>query len=444
MHKTHSWHRAARLLCVMLLGALTSAYSGWAQEIPLALRFSDALRIAENGNPEFLLALRGEAIADAKLLQARTRENPVADIESDFLYSAIFPSGQPRELFATLAHVSQEIETSGKRRSRVRLETAGVEAARARISNVRRTLYTSVGTAYLTLARGEADYWTLHKGHQQISGAIDLVAEQVTQGEIAENELLQLQLEQVQLEDQLLQVSLQIRQARISLLALLGASDVDQPILAADSLEMSTLADMDGTPIATPDGVVYPTEHLQNRAILHRPDLKAMTSELEQARANVAVQRALRVPNFSVSVGVIHTNGGTYLDYGLAVPIPVWNRLDRQGLTHAQSVQSATSAAVLQTQSDIKAEVSLAVIAAEGAARRVRLLDDQLLTQLEELYRRSEIALTLGEISLADLIALQQRTLEAHQLRNEAVFEYRISLVNLATTIGIKPVFGEL
>ncbi len=407
--------------------------------MPTSLRFADAIRLAEAANPHYLAAQRGEGIFGAQVLQARARPNPEIILESENVYALSQRGDRPPAQAQWLALLGQEIETAGKRSYRVKAAEAGLMVAHAGIADVRRSLHVAVGLAYFSLARSESEFRALNAVHSRINTVIDLFAERVAEGDAAATELLRLQAEEIRLQEYILQASLALEQAQVVLLALLGVSDVRRPVHAADSLEVATLVDADGMPIATPDGVIHPMAALQNTALRYRPDLQAAAHEVDRALVNVSLQRAMRIPNLELEGGYRGDLDGNRLDAGIRFGLPLWGGLDGGGLARAKAAHEEAVARLQQVEAAVMAEMALAVAAVNSAAGRVRLIEQQYLVQVEDLQRRVQTAYTLGEAPLTVLIDLHRSYLEALQLRDEAVYDYRVSLIRLAAAIGIAP-----
>ena len=429
----------ALIAAIMPVFSLWPLWSVQSQQVPVTLRFADAIRMAEAANPTYLADQSKEALTQAKLRQARARPNPKITVESESL--GAFSRGSEARSADWISHLVQEIETAGKRRYRAQAARAGVMMTRASILESRRELHMAVGSAYLSLALQESNYQALRIVYNHIQIAIDRVAQRVKQGDAAATALMRLQLEQVRLRDDMLQASLILKQAQVKLWSLLGAADVHQPVAAADSLVVATLIDADGMPIATLEGVMQPMSTLLSIATHNRPDLKSAAHEVDQALANVALQRALRIPNVEIEGGYRGSVEGNHVDAGIVLDVPFWGSLDGGGLQHAQAMHNKAVATLQAAKEKVKAEVTLAFTQVNGAAERVKLLTEQHLMQVEELEIRVQTAYTLGETPLTVLIDLQRIHLEALQVRNEAVFDFRMSQTALAVAMGITPLY---
>ena len=415
------------------------AWDSYAQDVPSALRWADAIRLAEENNPVYLAAQREHSIAQAAVIQARVYPNPQFSLNAEQLEA--FGRHEHEHHPEWFAHFVQEVESVSKRRHRNAAAHAGLAGTLAGIQDVRRALHLAVGQAYFALARHESGARILQTFHDRIQELVALVAQQVEQGETAAMELQRLQLEQIRLQDRMLQADLTLARAQAALLSMLGARDVRQSVHAADSLTVASLVDARGTVIAAADGFMLPLEVLQDMALRHRPDLVAATHAVEKARAKVALQRALRIPNLAITAGYRRDYDAGLLDVGIALGLPLWSSLDGGGLAYADAVRSRAAADLHAARMKVKTEVAQAAAGVSSAAERVRLIAQQYLAQVAELQDRIQTAYTLGESSLTVLIDLQRSHLEALQLRNDAVVDFRISQLVLANALGIAPQF---
>ena len=432
--------RAITLPCAAIMLAFGATFAV-AQPVPANLSLADAIRLAEAANPALITTQRMEDVALAEVQQARRWPNPELAFEAEEFPAYTVHEGSRLSNTLWVLNLGQEVRLGGKRRYEVQAAESGLMQTQAGIADFKRALLVAVGTAYFTLALAESDYYTIRVVEGQIGEIIALVEASVQQGDVAETELLRLQSEQLELRSDALSAALALDQARVVLLSLLGAANVYQEVAAADSLQVATLYDADGFPIATPEGVPLPVYRLQEMALRQRPDLRVAQFGVAQAEANIALQRAMRIPDLGVSGGYRGNFDENHFDASLSLGLPLWGGLDAGGVTHARAVHRQEVAALQELEALVRSEVAMAASAANRTAERVQLIEQNYLVLVEDLRQRLQISYTLGEAGLLDLIDLQRSYLEALQLRNETVFEFRMSQIELAAAIGITPVY---
>ena len=215
--------------------------SGQDVKIPEKLMFADALRIAEMANPTFRATRNVVELAQADALEAGTRPNPEIAVEGEeySIFGPNLPSfwnGQ-----ALIVRIEQEIETAGRRGHRVKAADTGISVARSEVADELRQLQLEVGKAYFQLVLAQADQNTDKTALKDIERIINLTEARFKAGEVAGTELRRLQVERLHFIDQLLVTELAVNDARLVLLELLGATDLQQQFEAADPLESPPL-----------------------------------------------------------------------------------------------------------------------------------------------------------------------------------------------------------
>ena len=147
----------------------------------------------------------------------------------------------------------------------------------------------------------QADQTTATAALNEIEQVVSLTEARFNAGEVAGTELRRLQVERLHFFDQVLTTELAVSDARVALLNLLGAADLQQLFEATDPLVAPPFRSPDGRLIATADGVVAELKMLQADAASSRPDLLAARRTHERAKAEVDLQRALLKPNVTVA-----------------------------------------------------------------------------------------------------------------------------------------------
>ena len=426
--------------CALLLAAPAEAQNTGA--IPAKLTLAEALRIAEETNPG-LRALRSfEDIARADAREAGSRPNPSIAVEGEE-YAAFsgnrpsFWNGQ-----ALIVRLEQEIETAGRRGFRIRSADAGIDVARAEIANARRQLQLDVSQTYLQLVLAQADRTVAAAALEEIQQVIALTQARFEAGEVAGTELRRLEVERLHFVDQVYMADLAISNARLALLGLLGSTDLQQPVEAIDPLPAPPLVDSEGRVIAMAEGVAMPAESLRAEAIAYRPDVRATRRNRERAETEIERQRALRMPNVTAAWGYRRDFGAHAMDFEISVPVPLFGGLNPGGVQRAEAQRRR--AAALEDAAVIAVDVELqqAINAVEISAERARYVEDEYVRNAREARDLIQASYELGETALIDFLDAQREFRQTQQVRNQALYQLRISLIELAAAMGISPAGG--
>ena len=136
-------------------------------------------------------------------------------------------------------------------------------------------------------------------------------------GAISDSDEKQIEINAEQFELQAKSADAAAVQARIAVEILLGVKQPKGNWTPADSLDQL---------VVTPAAV---TNELKPEAA--RPDVLAADANLRSSTANLKLQKAMRIPDPTISVGAEHNppGGGPPVDtfnIGVSFPLPLWNR----------------------------------------------------------------------------------------------------------------------
>lgn len=404
------------------------ALAFWALAAPAAAQVTLDAAIAEAlTNNAALLAEKAEiAIAEARLLTARLRPNPVATVSGDHLpvMGTRFTeenAGGPGEIGAGIEFT---IERGGKRPARVAVAEAAKTAAELRFQNAMRELTLDVASVFIDAlaARDAVELTRENLGFlRQIA---ELNAVRLKAGDIAEVELVRSRLAALQQETVVRQAEWKYRDALIQLQKLMGRRPPSSDFRVAGALDRADYA-----PLA---------EDLLKEALDRRPDLLAKRRELERAAAEVKLQLAGARQNWTVGTEFRRQQvnaKANALSVTLGVPLPVFDR--NQGeIERARQEQRQAGLALRAMEVEIAAEVASAHAQLLSARELLHTAGGAMLQQAREVRQITEFAYRRGESSLLALLDAQRAFNETMQTLLEARAEYARALLVLDSACG--------
>lgn len=400
-----------------------------AQPIPQRLSLEEAVRLAAQRHPQAAAARAMVDIAAANRLDARLRPNPAVSVESEGY--PLFESSRPsffdgQELTVRL---DQEIETAGRRRLRTDIAEAGVTVANLTARNRLRQLELAVRRAYLQLALAQADADVARTSLEQIDRVLTVGRERVRVGEAARSEVSRLEVERLRFAEDAFAADLSLRNARAALLTLLGASDLTQPLEAADSLEGASAGGAIAVSTAPPAAA-------QPAAVDGRPDLLAAREELRRAETETRLQRALRAPNVTVGGGYRRDFGTNAVVFGVTVPVPLWNQ--NQGAVARATAERELAASNLNTlELDVRLDIQHAINAVETNRARAEYIGREILSSARQSRDVVSESYRLGAADLIDFLDAQRAFRDTLRTYNRALFDYRVSIFELNAARGL-------
>jgi cobalt-zinc-cadmium efflux system outer membrane protein len=285
------------------------------------LTLADAKQTAFQRNWDLLTAKSGIDSATAQLIVTKEFPNPTASLSSVNLAThheaTIEGNGVWQRSYDTIAAVSQLIEIGGKRHARQAAARAGVRGAKARFYDAKRTLDQGVTKAYVAALLAGYNEQVLAESARFMKREADIAQSRFKAGDLSDSDLKQIQIGAEQFELQEAAAHAATVQAKIQVEVLMG---VHQP--KGDWIPADTLEQMDAAIPPLPESV----------AGAARPDLLAAQADLRAGEFNLKLQKAMRIPDPTVSIQYEHNPvppgppPDDTFGIGVSFPLPLWNR----------------------------------------------------------------------------------------------------------------------
>lgn len=421
---------ASRIRALISLVVILSSSPLKAQDsaIPSRLTLEEAIRLAVARNPS-LAAARNEVEAlEGDSVAASQRPNPAVSLEEDN-----FPiRANPGRFFGTqeiTLRFDYEIERGGRRQLRTKSAQQAVEAQKLSSQDQVRRMELEVKRAFSRMVLAKANLETSRSILEQAERMIDLNRVRLQQGDISALDLNRIEVEKLRFQDDVFQADLMLRNSRTSLLALLNAPDLSQDVDVDGTLPVNDQISEAGLPPRVP------LDELFRIAIQKRPDIASASQQNARANTETRLQRAMRSPNLTIGGGYKRNAIDNSFVVGVTLPLQVFNR-NEGGILRANAEQkrSANEEAALQKQ--IQLEVQQAYNAVEINRQRVEYIRTQHLGKAEQIGKVTLTSYNLGGATLIDYLDAQRTYRDALRIYNQALFDERISLYELASAIG--------
>ena len=426
-------HRSAVAAWAMAVSFLVPSGVAAQSSIPERLTLREAVALAVERNPAMVVARAGVDAAEGDRLAASRRPNPALSVDSAG-YPAFEP-GRPRywgnQEFTV--RFDQELETSGRRRLRTEVAESGLATAQLGVQDRARGIGLDVRRAYLVAVLAHADRGVAQTSLDEIDRVITLNRARLEQGEISGAELRRLQVERLRFVEDVFGADLALKNARSTLLALLNAPRLDQPLELTDGLKASAAEGLDALTIASADAAGAP--NLLTQALELRPDVLAARREQVQAETSTRLQRALRTPNVTVGGGYQNNFGSDGVVFGVTLPLPFFDQ-NPGGIARANAERRAADARADATATAVRLDVQRALNAVDTNRARVQYIEQEYLKNAQESRDIVLESYRLGVADLIDFLDAQRAFRDTQRTYNRALFDQRVSLFELAAAVG--------
>ncbi len=366
------------------------------------LSLAEAKRLAFERNWDLLAAKSGIDAAQAQLIVTKEFPNPTASLSTfkigDRQGGTSLGNGLVERNYDSLAAVSQLIEIGGKRHDRQMAARAGVTGARAAFFDARRLLDQGVTKAYVAAVLASENARILNESAGYLRHEADLAQVKFKAGAISDADEKQIEISAEQLELQAQSAGATAVQARIAVEILLGVNQPKGNWTPAEALDQLLVTPTAGTNELRPQ--------------VARPDVIAADANLKSSLANLKLQKAMRIPDPTISVGAEHNppGGGPPVDtinFGVSFPLPLWN-LNGGQIKAADAARAQSELALEKAKAQVLADIANAASEYDEAAQRWQRYRDQTVPKSAKVRESVAFAYEKGGASLVDLLEAER------------------------------------
>ena len=288
--------------------------------------------------------------------------------------------------------LKQTIEFPGKRRLRLAVAEKNVEVQRLALSGFRSQLTIQVRRAFYTLLVSKQ---ILELKEQRVTLAntfVDAARKKAAAGFAPDFETTKAVVEVVAAQKARHETQAQVMTARAALNTLLGRRpDGD--------LEIE---------VAVPSEIPVPVEaRLLQQVFAQNPSLKVQELEVERAGLSVQSVRKSRLPDFSVGPSIEYLKDEQTYDFGISVPLPLWDR-KRGEIATANAEQQKAVAELDKLRQEISRDVITACHNLSSAKESLALYAPELLGKLKTTLDDAAQSYSEGRTSLLTYLEIQR------------------------------------
>ena len=411
----------------VVLSALTAPPAG-AETLTIVQAIDEAL-----GHNLSLLAERSQlTIAEAQMIGARLRPNPVVSFSADHLdvlgtgFDETNNGGPPEIAW----RIDVPFERGGKREARVALASVVRSAAEAQFADAVRTLTQDVTLACIDVLAAEATRALAADTLRTYEDLARVNRARVTAGSIAPFEATRSEVAMLQFRATVVRADLEVAAAAAKLRTLLGRP-------AGDPLEIAGGISGNAAATAAPDALAL--ESLTLAAMAARPDLRAL--QLAQARsvADLRLQEALGRVDYTVGAEYRRQQGvagrSNSLGVFLSAPLPISNR--NQGeIARAGAERDQADRLIAARKAQIAADVRTALHEYDTTRDLVAAIERDLLKPAAHARDISAYTYKAGGTTLLELLDAQRAFNDTMQSYLDAQAGLRRAIARLNAAVG--------
>ena len=395
---------------LLSLAIAASALPAMAQAAPLTLE--RALQSAFAHNPNLAAAQWEIGVAEGDRQQAGLIPNPQVSWEAE---------DTRRRSRTTTLMLSQPLELGGKRGARIEVAERAQDAASIELERRRNELRADVFQAFYNSTIAQQRLLLTEQSLQLAERGLRVAQGRINAGKAAPVEAMRAQV-------QLSQVRLELRRA-----------ERDQ------ATAYQQLAQVTGAPQATFTRAEEPTSALpaiaSSQILLDRlPDtaeLRLARLQINQKEASLGLEKALRIPDLTVSIGSQYseTDRERVNLLGVSMPIPLFNRNQGNVLAAARRTDQARD---LRNASELRlrSEVQSGLEQWATANTEVNAFNQVILPAAQSAVDTATRGFEMGKFNFLDVLDAQRTLFEARSQYLQAVADSTDAWVRIERIYG--------
>ncbi len=391
-----------------------------AQEAPdTPLSLGQCIELALKQNPLLLSSLEKYRASQARISQALAFPQPSLDIDSDL---------QPRlldfrESGESYFGISQTMEFPGRRSLRGKIASRESEEILADIDVLRLDLEFQIKQAFFTLLLAQEKLKYAQQDHDLSVDFLNKAEAKQSVGDIAEVEVLRAGVEVSRAANAMKVAQNETRLAAAALNFLLARKKYEPLEIRGEMRGPFIPLDLEG---------------LKQQAFSSRPEIRGINAALKKEALKKTQAFLSYLPDFNLGISRHRIAGEKKTwDLTISVPIPLFFWQPKKGLmAEADANREALRREAENLMNAIALDVEEATMNAQSASDQIKLFEDHVLTQAEEVYGIFLFKFQEGEIGGIELIDARRSLNEARKAYADALFNYRMTIAALEKSVG--------
>ena len=389
-----------------------------------SITLKQAISAAKEKNPFLKTESFNVAIAQADIITAKLRPNPILNNQSlqlmnpsYFFPNTGFSNGHNRQVWWQL---TKSFQMPALRKYKLEVAEQGVKFAQKNYAETERNLFLNVGSNWVDAWYAKVSLDLIKKAQINIDSLVYINELRLKKQVITTTDLTRTQLLAEQYKLQIKSAEQEYRNQLQNLKFLLGTTD---------SVNIDANDNFTSVPLSNK------IDSLLSYAVTSRADVQTAQSTVDVAKSNIGLQKAIAKP--TPELGVIYNPQNTipYLGFYGTLPLPVFSR--NQGeIQKSKILQAQAEQNILVIQQQIKTEITTSYNSFQTQKQNVDKFKTIML-QSEQILTSVKYAYLKGGTTIIDFLEAQRTWFDTQKMYYDALYNYRKSYVQLLYATGL-------
>lgn len=392
----------------------------WTQEAQgTASSLEECIALALKQNPLLLSSFEQYRASLARINQAKALPQPSLDFDSD-LQPNIFNFKDAGESYLGF---SQTVEFPGKRLLRGKIASRESDEILSEIDLLKLDITFQVKQAFYSLLLAQEKIKYAQQDLELSRDFLNKAELKQAAGDVAKVEVLRALVEASKAANAVKVAQNEKRLAAAMLNFLLGRKKYE-PIEVRGEIKRPF--------------VTLEVEELRQRAFSFRPEIKRINFALERETLKKKQAYMSYLPNFDIGISQHRLAGEQKTwDFTVSLPIPIFFWQPKKGeIAEAEANIESLKREADHLKNAISLEVEEAYTNASTASNQIRLFEEEILNQAEEVYNMFLFSFQEGEIGGIELIEARRTLIEARKAYADALYNYNLTIAALEKSVG--------
>lgn len=392
---------------------------------PDRVTITQAVQEAIDRNLGLLAERYNLSVAEAKIITARLRPNPVFTAGLDYLdFMRNWVPGTNSGPTEWNARTDFVLERGGKRDARIAVAEGSRDVAKLNLLNTARGLALDVQNAFIDALQAKDSLALARENLAAFQGIVNVNQARVQAGDLSKVELVRTQVAALQFQSAVRQSESKLRIAANKLQLLMGR------VTPSPAFDIQGDLRRDSRPLELPA--------LQAQAVQMRPDVQALRRDQARSQAELRSQLAQGKVDYTVGTEYhrqFHNGNASSLGLFFQAPIPVFSR--NQGeIERARQETRQAEARVRALEASVESDVRNAWLQYTTSRDLLYSIENGLLTQAKDVRDTMEYSYRRGEASLVEFLDAQRAFNDARQSYNDARADFARSVYTIESVAG--------
>ena len=410
-------NKKLRVCIIVILLFNIFLYAGEIEASSLTL--DECISIVLQKNPLMLSSFQKHRASLARINQAKAFSQPTISYDSDLQHRFL----NFKEAGESYFGISQLIEFPGKRSLRGKIASKESDKVIADIDSLKLDLIYQVKWVFCRLLLAKKNEKYARQNLRLSQDFLEKANIKYEAGDAAKIEVLRAKVEKAKAENEVKAAINEIKIAKAQLNFLL-AREKYEPLEIKGDLKKPFIN------LALDD--------LKEKAFQFRPEIRRINFSIDKEMLIKKQSYLSYLPDFDVGISrhCIEGENKTW-DITLSFPIPLFFWQPKKGeIAEAKANIESLKAELKHLKNLISFEVEDAKINAVARENQIRLFEEEIIKQAEEVYDMSIFSYQEGEIGSIELLESQRTLIDAKKTYADALFNYNVALAELEKSIG--------